>query len=400
MMKIFLNALGASCASGVTYLRNVIPQLSTRPGLHTIVAVNPQLRPELENPRSVSFLEMNIPSSPARRFCFEQTVLPKLIWQSGADVLVSTGNIALRWPPVPQILLSGNSLYTSPDFSRDLRQRKDCRLWLDNRIKGFCARKSIELADATVAPSQTFAQELQRLTGKRILCIYHGFDRKVFFGDSTPLPADVREKLDSAQGGLRLLFVSHYNYYRNFETLLRAVPILRKHLAGRNVRLFLTCKLSTAENPGAYRAESAAALVKQLGIEEEVVELGAIPYSQLHHVYRACDIYVSPAYAETFAHPLVEAMASGLPVVASDLQVHREVCGGAALYFRRFSPDELSSQVVHIATSTGLRQELQERGVARSHDFSWADHVDELLRLAAQLAQDHAPYFTEARLTA
>jgi glycosyltransferase involved in cell wall biosynthesis len=400
MMKIFLNALGASCASGVTYLRNVIPHLSARAGLRTVVAVNPQLRPELGNPESVSFLDVDIPASPARRFWFEQAALPKLIRQNGTDVLVSAGNIALRWSPVPQILLSGNSLYTSSDFSRDLRRRRDYGLWLDNRIKGFFARRSIDWADATVAPSQTFARELQRKTGARVLSIYHGFDCGVFFGDSAPLPAEVREKLDSTGGALRLLFVSHYNYYRNFETLLRAVPILQEHLAGQKVRLFLTCKLSSAENPGTYRADAAAALVKQLGIEEQVVELGAIPYSQLHHVYQACDIYVSPAYAETFAHPLVEAMASGLPVVASDLEVHREVCGGAALYFPCFSPAELSDQVVRIATSASLRQKLTHWGAVRSRDFSWAEHVDELLQLATQLMRSPMSSFTEARLIA
>jgi len=48
-----------------------------------------------------------------------------------------------------------------------------------------------------------------------------------------------------------------------------------------------------------------------------------------------------PAYAETFAHPLVEAMASGLPVIASDLAVHREICGGGrGCIFPRFAPEK------------------------------------------------------------
>jgi hypothetical protein len=51
---------------------------------------------------------------------------------------------------------------------------------------------------------------------------------------------------------------------------------------------------------------------------------------------------VTPAYAESFAHPLIESMSSGLPVVASDLPVHREICGDAAIYFPRFSPDALA----------------------------------------------------------
>ena len=141
---------------------------------------------------------------------------------------------------------------------------------------------------------------------------------------------------------------------RNFEALLRAVPLIQEASGARKVKLFLTCTLQSRDNPGSYRAECARALVKQLGISGNVVELGTIPYSQLHHVYRACDVYVTPAYAESFAHPLVEAMASGLPVVASDLPVHREICGGAALYFSPFSEQELAGEVLRVESSKEL----------------------------------------------
>jgi glycosyltransferase involved in cell wall biosynthesis len=356
--------------------------------------VKRQLRQELADAPNLSFLDIDSSASAARRFWFEQTMLPGLIRESGADVLISTGNFALRNSPVPQILLSGNSLYTSSDFSRDLRSRREYALWLDNRIKSFFARGSIHWADCTVAPSRTFAEELRQRTGKGIVNIHHGFDPDLFFADPTALPEQVQQKLDSAHGALRLLFVSHYNYFRNFETLLRTIPILRDR--GKKIRLFLTCQLRSEANPGSYRAEEAAALVEGLGIREEVVELGTIPYRLLHQVYKACDLYVTPAYAETFAHPLVEAMACGLPVIASDLPVHREICGHAALYFQRFSPEGLSRQVLHIAESAECRQQLSQRGRIRSQDFSWAKHTDELLELAAVLVQRRVTH-TKAR---
>ena len=181
---------------------------------------------------------------------------------------------------------------------------------------------------------------------------------KHFTRDSDPLEADVQEKLRSTEGSLRLLFVSHYNYYRNFETLIRALPMLRDRLAGREVKLLLTCKLAAGENPGSYDPESAARLVKDLGVSPMVVELGAIPYRQLHQLYRRADIYVTPAYTETFAHPLVEAMASGLPVAASDLAVHREICEDAAVYFPRFSPEKLADCVAQIAGSPEISKRM------------------------------------------
>jgi len=392
MMHLFLNGLAASAGGGLTYLRNVLPHLSSRPGVRTTVAASATLKRELGELPNITWAEVKTNHGAAVRFCQEQFLLPRLIRRSGANVLISAGNFALRNSPVPQILLSGNSLYTSADFYRDLRTRGDYHLWLDTRVKGVFAKRSVHWADCTVAPSRAFAEELRRWTGVPVLSIRHGFNRNTFCEDASALLAETQQKLDSAKGALRLLFVSHYNYYRNFETLLRAIPLIQARLnktglGKRRVVLFLTCKLRSQANPGSYRAEPAAALVQQLGIADHVVELGAIPYRLLHHVYHACDTYVTPAYAETFAHPLVEAMASGMPLVAAELPVHREVCGDAALYFQRFSPQELAEQVLRLEASPDLRKALVEHSRARSHDFSWEKHIEEMLCLAASLTQ-------------
>jgi glycosyltransferase involved in cell wall biosynthesis len=221
------------------------------------------------------------------------------------------------------------------------------------------------------------------------MAIHHGFDQEFFFHDRSPLAMDVRKKLENAKGDLRLLFVSHYNYYRNVETLIRALPLLRQRLGGA-IKVFLTCRLSGEQNPGTYRPERAAKLVKDLGVACMVVELGSIPYHQLHHVYRAADIYVTPAYTETFAHPLVEAMACAVPVVASDLAVHREICGDAALYFPRFSPDGLAKCVARLAASPEVMRCMGGLGLERSIQFSWKTHVEQLLALAWTIVGEKA----------
>jgi glycosyltransferase involved in cell wall biosynthesis len=384
IMRLFINSLAASAGGGRTYIRNVIPHLAATPDLQLSVAAPRSLIQEFQNFSNVDFIEMD--ASSARRFWYEQSTLRRVIRDCRADVLLSAGNFAVRSSPLPQILLSRNSLYTSNNFYRDLRRRRDYRTWMATRLQGLIARKSIAWADMTVAPSETFAAELRRWTGNsRILAIHHGFDREAFIQDTTPLTSAIDEKLKPAEDALRLLFVSHYNYYRNFETLIRALPLLRQRLAGRRIQLLLTCMLLAQENPGSYRPEGAARLIRDLGVSDAVVQLGSVPYRQLHQLYRRADVYVTPAYAETFAHPLVEAMSSSLPVVASDLPVHREICSDAALYFSPFSPEELADRVVELASSADRMTQLSAQGLARSSAFSWKKHVDELLRLARSL---------------
>jgi glycosyltransferase involved in cell wall biosynthesis len=390
-MRLFLNGLAASAGAGLTYLRNVIPEISKRQGVHTTIALDAALQREFEGSRNISFVNLPSPRGAIQRFWREQTHLGAIIKENGADVLISAGNFALRDSPVPQILLSGNSLYTSNDFVADLRCRRDYRLLADTYLKAIFAKRSVAWADCTVAPTEAFAKELAAWTGTRVSAIHHGFDHERFFKDPGPLPTPIQAKLDGSGEAIRLLFVSHYNYYRNFETLFRALPIIQKKLGSRQVKLFLTCKLTSKENPGTYQAETAASLVRKLNIAESVVELGTVPYELLHHVYRSCHIYVTAAYAESFAHPLVEAMASGLPVVASDLRVHREVCGDAALYFDCFSSEDLAAHVHRIMQSQDRGQTLARRGVTRSRDFSWQNHVDLLLSLARILVVHSKP---------
>jgi glycosyltransferase involved in cell wall biosynthesis len=385
MIHLFINALAASAGGGLTYIRNVLPHLARCERLRATVLLDARFACELQTSANLTFRERHTSSSVALRFYEEQHTVPALVRQCGADVLLCTGNFAVLNSPVPQILLSRNALYTSRDFYADLRSRGDYRLWLDTELKGVFAKWSIQAADAVVAPSEAFAKELRSWTGKPIAVVHHGFDREEFVRDQSPLPQDIQQKLDSAGDALRLLFVSHYNYYRNFETVIRAVPLIKQLLGSRKVVLFLTCRLADGANPGAYRAGSAAALVRQLGLSNKVVELGAVPYGLLHRVYRAANIYVSPAYAESFAHPLVEAMSSALPVLASGLPVHREICGAAALYFERFSPQELAERAAEVAVSTELAEQLSQAGIERSTAFSWKDHVDRIVTLAESL---------------
>jgi glycosyltransferase involved in cell wall biosynthesis len=388
-MNLFLNGIAATAGGGLTYLRNVVPQLATRAHVKTTLAVHPLLRNEFGHQPNISLLETTAPGGAARRYWWEQTVLPQLIRDSCAEVLISAGNFALRSSPVPQILLSRNSLYTCPDFFRDLRRRREYARWLDVSMQAVLAKRSLHWADRTVAPSKAFASELFDWTGVKPEVIYHGFDSDAFFRDTFPLEAATQQKFDTVHDSVKLLLVSNYTYYRNFETLIRALPILKHALAPRRVRLFLTCELSS-ENSGNYDGRMAANLVRELGLTEEVVELGAIRYGSLHYIYRACDIYVNPAYAETFAHPLVEAMACGIPIVASDLPVHREVCGPAGLYFERFSPRELAGRVMEIVASPGLAAKLAVSGGRRASSFSWSKHVTQLLSLASSVLVDMA----------
>jgi glycosyltransferase involved in cell wall biosynthesis len=388
MIHLFINGLAASAGGGLTYVRNVLPRLANRKNddVRVTVLLSRALAGEFQELSGITILPSDCAST-AARFWYEQYEISHIIRRTGADVLLSPGNFAVFRTPVPQILLSGNALYVSRDFVRDLRERGEYKMWLDNAVKAKFARWSVSAADSTIAPTAAFANDLRNWTGRDVLAIHHGFDHETFSRNQAPLPQPLQAKLTATEGSLRLLLVSHYNYYRNFEALIRAVAILKQKLSSRPIRLILTCTLNSNDNPGSYRTDSAVALMRSLGISEEIIELGAIPYNSVHHIYQACDFYVTAAYAETFAHPLVEAMASGLPIMASDIPVHREICREAALYFPRFSPELLAQTVIQASQSPEQSAAMRSAGLSRSRDFSWDKHLDHLLLTARRLAR-------------
>ena len=395
-MKLFVNGMGASAGGGLTYVRNILPHLSARDDIKTTLALNSPLNDAIPVFANINVKRAGSSRNAFIRFTREQIFLPRAIRESRADVLLSIGNFAVHDSPVPQLLLSRNALYTSADFYNDLRRRGEFRLWLESRIKAQLARRSVKTADLTIAPSHAFAEELRNWTGRSVIALHHGFDSKEFFRDQTPLPPHIRESLSARAASVRLLHVSHYNYYRNFETLFHALSLLKSRMPEQSIKLFLTCRLAPGENPGAYKTDYAARLIRELGIADDVIQLGHVPYSQLHQLYRACHIYVSAAYAESFAHPLVEAMACGLPMAVSDTPVHHEISGNAALFFDRFAPGDLANAVQRLVHSPSLSAELSEQALHRAGDFSWKRHVDTILELAAQAVRVGTAEFATA----
>lgn len=386
---VLLNALAATAGGGITYLRNVLPRLTEQAGAHRFIVLVPEINvaPKVSGPISIE----TIPAGGLlARLWWEQWHLRAFVRARGVDVLVALGNFALFNAPVPQILLNRNALYFSPQFSADLWQRGCYRDWLLHQFKSQLARLSIRQADFNATPTAAFAAQI-RASGfdqTKFDVLSFGFDAAIFTANPAPLPPALAAQLKS--DCLRVLYVSHYNYFRNFETLLRAWPLVKEQVqarTGKAVQLVLTTDLKRGAVYGGYDATMAAALIDELSIAADIAMLGSVSYEHLHALYRACDLFVCPSYAESFGHPLVEAMASGVPVLAADLPVHREVCGDAALYFDVFDERALAAQAARVLRESALHAQLRERGQRRSRDFSWDWHCQQLLGLIDRAAQ-------------
>ncbi len=378
----------------MTYLRNVLPLLSrTRESQKFVILVPPM---QLQSFAALSQERMKIETveidGTVKRMWWEQTGLRKVIKSEGIDVLVSLGNFALLASPIPQVLFNRNDLFFSDDFERDLKRRNLSGALIAHRFKAWLAKQSIKQATVNVTPTAAFAERIRSVPALRdvkIETLQFGFDAEGFVKNPEPLPDSLTAKLNLGKDCRRILFVSHYNYFRNFETLIRALPLIKSRLkqrTGENVQLVLTTDIKRGANYGGYDASAAAELIDQLGVREDIAMLGSVDYSQLHQLYKLCDVFVCPSYSESFGHPLVEAMASGMPVVSANLPVHREVCDAAAIYFDVFDETDLAEQCVQVLADKNLSDNLRLQGAERSREFSWSEHVRQLTGLINRVA--------------
>ncbi len=385
MAKIFINALASTAGGGVTYLRNVLPRLSAWSHLHEFLVFLPAKHSADWVEQCRSFLTI-IPApaltGTAARVWWEQRSLRDVILQQQGDLLISLGNFALLRSPVPQILFCRNELYFSKYFSTDLRKRKEWRMLIDHKVKTWLSNLSLRASTSYVTPTKAMAAHLMcaGVPSEKVNVFPFGFDSEVFMKQQQGASLAQARKLVNPHEAKSLLYVSHYNYFRNFETLLAALPLIKESL-GVPIRLILTTDLKGGKKYGGYNTDKVAVLVKKNEIEDCLTMLGAVEYDQLVNVYKAADVYVCPSYAESFGHPMLEAMAHGLPIVAANLPVHREVCAEAAVYFDVFNEQQLADQVIRVIRDRQLSDKLIQEGSTRAKEFSWDDHVTNLMQL-------------------
>ncbi|MFZ4792506.1 MAG: glycosyltransferase family 4 protein [Blastocatellia bacterium] len=390
MARILINALASTAGGGRTYLRNVLPRLGRQSAndMSYVILVPAEHRSEyrvFESSR-VEIRSVPFAGGLAKRWWWEQTGLRRLIGEESIDLLVALGNFAMWQSPVPQILFNRSDLNFSQTFRKDLLARREWAMWCGQVVKSILARISIRQATVNVVPTKAFGERIRKVKGRQRFpfeVLTFGFDRAIFQADLKP-PDWLEARLHRDPGVRRLLYVSHYNYFRNFETLLRALPELKRRVlesSGLRVELVLTTEIARGAIHGGYDSTEAARLIEQLGIGDDLQMLGGVRYEQLHHLYERCDLFVCPSYSESFGHPLVEAMAGGMAIASADLPVHREVCGDAAAYFAPFEPGDLARCCAELLADPPRRNDLGQRGLARIASFSWDAHVLKLAEL-------------------
>lgn len=153
----------------------------------------------------------------------------------------------------------------------------------------------------------------------------------------------------------------------------------------KNVALILRALAELRELPirfvqiGGRFGSDDATLIESLGLSDLITQITSVSETDLGRWYRAADVFVLPSLYEGFGLPVLEAMASGTPVICANATSLPEVAGDAALLIDPHDSHALSSALRLVLTDPARAADLRQRGFERARMFTWERTARETL---------------------
>jgi len=247
-------------------------------------------------------------------------------------------------------------------YMTDTETRKD----FVNRIKD-----SLLKTDGIVAVSHFTGNELLErfaVEAKKVKVIYHGLDPR-FNADISPEEVEeVRQRYSLPSSFI--LFVGAVESRKNILNLVEALGVI--HQKHEKIPLLIVGR------PGSDSRNLEKKIEKEK-LEAWIKIMGYLPNKDVRIFYRLASVFVLPSFCEGFGFPLLEAMASKLPIAASQAPAIPEIAQDAALYFSPENPEDMAVKIILALKDGNVRQNLIAEGRKRVLYFDWKKTAQETL---------------------
>jgi alpha-1,3-rhamnosyl/mannosyltransferase len=117
----------------------------------------------------------------------------------------------------------------------------------------------------------------------------------------------------------------------------------------------------------------------------QVRDFGRVPNLRLPQIYAQASVLLFPSAYEGFGRPVAEAMATGLPVIASSIDTLIEVTGGNAIHLAEPNPEAFAEIIEKLLSQPDQMRELSERGRAWAARFRWEPHCQAIREVYGDL---------------
>lgn len=221
--------------------------------------------------------------------------------------------------------------------------------------------------------------ELLNINPEIVDVIYEGVDSIFRVINDRPSLEKIRERYKLPQEFI--LFVGTIEPRKNPNTLLEAIALLREK-GLKNLILVMV-------GPMGWKSDETLRLVSMKGLGDCVRHIGYIPHEDIPFMYNAAKLLVYTSLYEGFGLPPLEAMACGIPVIASNLSSMPEILGDAALLVNPYDPYEIAGSIERVLYNESLRNSLVEKGLKKAKLYSWVDTARNILKVYQEVSEDN-----------
>lgn len=301
---------------------------------------------------------------------WEQHYLPRAIAKLAPDILHCTSNTAPVKVNVPVVLTLHDILYMDKiDLTKGSWYQR-----LGNLYRRWIVSRIIHQCEKIVTVSGFEKEQIDQhfsLPAGRVKTVYNALSTS-FRQISDPAGVEgYRKKYHLPEQYVLYLGNTHPN--KNMRNVLKAMSLL--HHQHKNPlplvmpdtdKKFLDKILQEINDPG---------------LEAHIHLTGYIPNHELVYVYNMASLFLYPSFYESFGIPMLEAMACGIPVIASDRTGMPEVAGGAASLINPEDAAEIASAMQRLLTDDDLYAQYKNAGLRRAASFNWSTTAQQMLEV-------------------
>jgi glycosyltransferase involved in cell wall biosynthesis len=289
-----------------------------------------------------------VPAGRAGRIAYQNSVLPLYMKRLQVNACLATCNVLPLGCPVPTVVVVQSLQYFD--------HRGDYGI-----VRGMYLRAAVRYAcryaKALICVSESARSELLRLTrvdGAKVRVIHHGVSPAIFGYEGNVAP-------DSPP---YILCVATLYRYKNLERLLEAFARFKKASMTDH-------RLKVIGGEADVSIAELLQIARRLGIADQVEFTGPLPHAQMAAAYARASAFVYPSLAETFGHPPLEAMAVGVPVIASTAGPIPEIVGEAAELVDPLDVGDMARGISRVLLDSQRSHSLVRLGFERARAFSW-----------------------------
>lgn len=293
--------------------------------------------------------------------------LPGVLWKRGFDLLHAPAFVAPVASPCPVVI-------TIHDITYRLYPEHFASWWVSymNSVMPSASKS----AAAIICGSEHSKQDIMKaygLCGEKVYVIPYGVDHDRF-QPGTTLDPEWSRSLGIRDG--YLLHVGLFLHRKNIPFLLRVIA----HLRGKGHRT-IQLVLAGVELTTVAGAAEIHQTIRDLELQDNVVVTGHVPDRHMPGLYAQAKLLVMPSLYEGFGFPILESMAAGTPVVASNTSSLPEVAGDAAILVSPTDKDALAEAIETVLASPKIAAELRTKGLARARQFNWERTASETVNV-------------------